>query len=65
MRIGIIGGGFGVDGHLKAISGLPDAKVVAVADSGSGRVLARLSDASLYRPSWRDTAKPACVNSFM
>ena len=43
-----------MDGHLAAISGLPGAKVVAVADSGSGRVLARLSDVSLYRPSWRD-----------
>ena len=54
MHLGIIGGGFGVDGHLAAISGLSGAKVVAVADSGSRRVLARLSDVSLYRPSWRD-----------
>lgn len=54
MRLGIIGGGFGVDGHLAAIASLPDTKVTAVADSGSGRVLTRLSDASLYRSSWRD-----------
>lgn len=54
MRFGVIGGGFGVDGHLAAISGLPDAEVMAVADSGSGRVLARLQDVSLYRSSWRD-----------
>jgi predicted dehydrogenase len=59
MRIGIIGGGFGVDGHLTAISGLPDAKVVAVADSGSGRVLARLLDPSLYCPTWRDMLSTA------
>jgi len=54
MRFGIIGGGFGVDGHLAAIAGLPDAEVTAVADSGSGRVVTRLPDASLYRSSWRD-----------
>jgi predicted dehydrogenase len=54
MRIGIIGGGFGIDGYLAAIAGLHGAEVVAVADSGSGRVLARLSDVSLYQPSWRD-----------
>jgi len=54
MRFGIIGGGFGVDGHLAAISGLADAEVTAVADSGSGRVVTRLPDASLYRSSWSD-----------
>lgn len=54
MRFGVIGGGFGVDGHLAAIAGLPDVEIAAVADSGSGRVLARLPDASLYRSSWRD-----------
>lgn len=54
MRLGVIGGGFGVDGHLAAIAGLPDAEVVAVADSGSGRTITRLPDASLYRSSWRD-----------
>jgi predicted dehydrogenase len=53
MRLGVIGGGFGVDGHLAAIAGLPGAEVMAVADSGSGRVITRLPDASLYRSSWR------------
>jgi predicted dehydrogenase len=59
MRFGIIGGGFGVDGHLAAISGLPDADVVAVADSGSGRIMTRLPDSLLYRPSWRDLLSSA------
>jgi len=54
MRIGIIGGGFGVSGHLSAFSGLPDVEVVAVADSGSGRVLEHLPDVSTYRCSWHD-----------
>ncbi len=54
IRLGVIGGGFGAEGHLAAISGLPDAKVTAVADSGSGRLLARLPDVSIYRSSWRD-----------
>ncbi len=54
MRLGIIGGGFGIDGHLAAISDLAGAEVTAVADSGSGRILARLPDVSLYSSSWRD-----------
>jgi predicted dehydrogenase len=59
MRFGIVGGGFGVDGYLAAIASLPDAKVTRIADSGSGRVLARLSDASIYRSSWRDLLAPS------
>ena len=54
MRVGIVGGGFGIDGHLAAIVDLPEVKLIAVADSGSGRVLSRLSKPSLYRTSWRD-----------
>lgn len=54
MRLGVIGGGFGVDGHLSAVSSMPGVDVAAVADSGSGRVLSRLADPSLYRSSWRD-----------
>ena len=54
MRLGIIGGGFGVNGHMAAFSDLPEAKVVAVADSGSGRLISQLTDTSLYCSSWRD-----------
>jgi predicted dehydrogenase len=54
MRFGVIGGGFGADVHLPVLSDMPGVEVVAVADSGSGRVLARLPTPSLYRPSWRD-----------
>lgn len=59
MRVGVIGGGFGVDGYLAALSGMPGVEVAAVADSGSGRVRARLADLSLYRPSWRDLLEPS------
>ena len=54
MKFGIIGGGFGVDGHLAALTKLPAAEVIAVADSGSGRVKARMGAQGLYRSSWRD-----------
>lgn len=54
MKFGVIGGGFGVDAHLPVLSDMPGVEVVAVADSGSGRALARLPNRSLYRPSWRD-----------
>ena len=67
MRLGIIGGGFGVNGHLAAFSSLRHVEVKAVADSGSGRVLARLQDPSIYFSSWRDllstTVDAICVVS--
>ena len=54
MRLGIIGGGFGIDCYLPAIRGLPGVEVVALADSGSGRALERLLQPDLYCSSWRE-----------
>ncbi|MCG9095357.1 Gfo/Idh/MocA family protein [Laribacter hongkongensis] len=54
MRFGVIGGGFGVDVHLPVLMNIPGVDVVAVADSGSGRALARLPSRFLYASSWRD-----------
>ena len=52
MKFGIIGGGFGVDGYLSALSAMAAAEVVAVSDSGSGRVLGKLPDSNLYIGNW-------------
>lgn len=54
MKFGVIGGGFGVDAYLPVLLEMPGVEVVAVADSGSGRVLARLPAPSLYKSDWRD-----------
>lgn len=59
MRFGVIGGGFGIEAHLPVLLEMTGVEVGAVADSGSGRVLARLSDPSLYRASWRDLLAPS------
>lgn len=59
MKVGLIGGGFGVDGYLAALSGMSGIQVAAVADSGSGRVLSRLPDHRLYRSSWRELLDPS------
>lgn len=53
MRVGIVGGGFGLDAHLPAFNALPGGIVVAIADSGSGKVLERLPAGVAYIPSWR------------
>ena len=37
LRHGIVGAGFGIDGHLPAFAGLDGIEVVGVADNGSGR----------------------------
>jgi predicted dehydrogenase len=54
MRFGVIGGGFGVDAYLPVLLEMNGVEVAAVADSGSGRLLTRLTDRSLYRSSWHD-----------
>lgn len=53
MRLGIVGGGFGLDVHLPAFKALADVEVTAVADSGSGTAQARLPAGVVYVPSWR------------
>lgn len=53
MRLGIVGGGFGLDAHLPAFNTIPGVDVVALADSGSGKVQARLPAGVAYAPSWR------------
>ena len=59
MKIGIIGGGFGVDGYLSAISGMEEFEIKGVSDSGSGNILKKLSDSTLYCPSWKDLLDPS------
>ncbi len=54
MRFGVIGGGFGVEVHLPVLMSMPGVDVIAVADSGSGRALAKLPSRSLYASSWRN-----------
>ena len=52
MRVGIVGAGFGLDAHLPAFGTLPGGMVVAITDSGSGRVLDRLPPGVAYVSSW-------------
>jgi predicted dehydrogenase len=59
MRIAIIGGGFGVSGHLPAFTAMPEVQVVVVADSGSGRVRSSLLAGVDYAASWQEAlSKP-------
>tara|TARA_S200000501_G_scaffold300190_1_gene287195 strand:+ start:147 stop:1178 length:1032 start_codon:yes stop_codon:yes gene_type:complete len=48
MRFGIIGGGFGYENHLKALKNIKGVEIVGIADSGSGRLLSKLSNSDLY-----------------
>lgn len=52
MRLGIIGGGFGLDAHLPAFNAA-GVEVTALADSGSGKVQSRMPAHLAYVPSWR------------
>lgn len=52
MRLGIIGGGYGLDVHLPALRAA-GVDVVAICDSGSGRIRNRLVEKHLYVPSWQ------------
>ncbi|MCZ2112479.1 MAG: Gfo/Idh/MocA family oxidoreductase [Anaerolineae bacterium] len=54
MRLAIIGGGFGVDGHLPAFRAVPGVNIVVVADSGSGRIRDRLPTGIAYAGSWQE-----------
>lgn len=57
MKIAIVGGGFGLSGHLLAFNALPGVSSVVVADSGSGRIKQKLPKGVAYAPSWRDALK--------
>lgn len=52
MRLAIVGGGFGLDAHLPAFQAA-GVEVVALADSGSGKVQARVPANVAYVPSWQ------------
>jgi len=54
VRIAIIGGGFGVSGHVPAFSAMPSVEVVVVADSGSGKIKSQLPKGVAYAASWQD-----------
>lgn len=54
MRVGIVGGGFGLDVHLPAFVAVGGVAVTALADSGSGRVRGRLPAGVTYASSWRE-----------
>ena len=48
MRFGIIGGGFGYESHFQALKNIKGVEIVGLADSGSGRLLSKLSNPELY-----------------
>ena len=48
MRFGIIGGGFGHDCHFKALKNIEGTEIVGIADSGSGRLISKLSNPKIY-----------------
>ncbi|ABM71935.1 Hypothetical protein P9515_07261 [Prochlorococcus marinus str. MIT 9515] len=48
MRFGIIGGGFGYDSHFEALKNIKGIDIVGIADSGSGRLLSKLTNSELY-----------------
>lgn len=53
LRVGIIGGGFGAAVHLPALALLPGVRVVALADSGSGKARCHARDGIEYSADWR------------
>ena len=48
MRFGIIGGGFGYDCHFEALKNIKGVEIIGIADSGSGKLLSKLSNPELY-----------------
>lgn len=54
MRIAIVGGGFGLSGHLPAFSALPGVEVVVIANSGSGRIKDQLPAGVACATSWQE-----------
>ena len=48
MRFGIIGGGFGYDSHFRALKNIKGVEILGIADSGSGRLLPKLSNPIIF-----------------
>ena len=48
MRFGIVGGGFGYENHFKALKNIKGVEIVGIADSGSGKLLSKLSNPEIY-----------------
>jgi predicted dehydrogenase len=62
VRIGVIGGGHGRAVHLPAFSAMPGAKVVAVADGGSGR-MKNIDYSAAYFTSWENLIANADIDA--
>jgi len=48
MKFGIIGGGFGFDCHLEALKNIKGVKIIGITDSGSGKLLKKISNPQIY-----------------
>ena len=48
MKFGIIGSGFGYDSHFKALEKIKGVEIVGITDSGSGKVISKLSKPNIY-----------------
>ena len=48
MRFGIIGGGFGYECHFEALKNIKGVEITGIADSGSGKLLSKLSNTEIY-----------------
>ena len=57
MRFGIIGGGFGYDCHFEALKNIKGVEIVGIADSGSGKLLSKLSNPGIYYNSTESLVK--------
>ncbi len=48
MKFGIVGGGFGYDCHFEALKNIESVEIVGITDSGSGKLLNKLSNPEIY-----------------
>jgi len=51
MKFGIIGGGFGYDCHFEALNNIQGVEIVGITDSGSGKLIKKLSNRDIYSKS--------------
>jgi predicted dehydrogenase len=62
VRIGIVGGGHGRAVHLPSLASLPGARIVAVADGGSGR-MKNTQIPTVYFASWQNLIAEADIDA--
>ena len=63
MKFGIVGGGFGYDCHFEALKNIKGAEVIGITDSGTGRLLKKISNPKIYFNSVEDliSLKPDAI----